>query len=53
MIPKRAAVDGPTSRKRTADMLRRLRDLARQVRMLKASIDTAYARDTKPRLRDR
>jgi hypothetical protein len=49
MPAKHAAVDGPTSRKRTADMLRRLRELNREVRMLKASIDAARSPVPRPR----
>lgn len=34
-------IDGPGSRVRTAQMLRRLRGLTREVRVLKANIDAA------------
>lgn len=45
MPAKHPAVDGPTSRKRTADMLRRLRELNKEARMLKANIDAARPKD--------
>jgi hypothetical protein len=53
MPPKRAALDDETSRKKTADLLRRLRELNREARMLKAKIETARTTGTAPRLRGR
>ena len=43
MAKRRVFVEGlePLSRKRTADMLRQLRMLTREVRMLKAQFDAA------------
>jgi hypothetical protein len=52
MPPKRTALD-ETSRKKTADLLRRLRELNREARMLKAKIETARTAGTAPRLRGR
>jgi hypothetical protein len=43
-----ASDDEPTSRRRTAEMLRRLRELKRQARMLKARIDAARTRESRP-----
>lgn len=42
-----------TSRKNTAEMLRRLRKLTIEIRMLKANIDAARMSDVTPRLRQR
>jgi hypothetical protein len=39
------------SRDRTAAMLRRLRDLTRELRMLKTSINTASDNESRPYLR--
>ncbi|HET9195826.1 MAG TPA: hypothetical protein VFO21_23260 [Vicinamibacterales bacterium] len=50
MPPKPTAVVS-TSRKRTAEMLRRLRGLTRETKMLRAAIDTAQQQETKPKSR--
>lgn len=50
MPPKPIAVVS-TSRKRTAEMLRRLRGLTRETKMLRAAIDTAQQQETQPKLR--
>ena len=50
MTPKPTAVVS-MSRKRTAEMLRRLRGLTRETKMLRAAIDTAQQQETKPTLR--
>lgn len=51
MASKRPALIGALSRDRTADMLRRLRELTRQVRMLKATIETERRKADVPRIR--
>jgi hypothetical protein len=38
--------DGETSRKRTADLLRTLRDLTKQTKMLRATIENAQQQET-------
>ena len=50
MPPKPTAVVS-TSRKRTAEMLRRLRGLTRETKLLRAAIDTAQQQETKPKSR--
>jgi len=51
MRPKHTPSRGPMSRDRTAAMLRRLRDLTREIRMLKSSINTASEDESRPLLR--
>ena len=53
MRTKPAYANEPTSRKTTADILRRLRGLSRATRMLKAEIDAAQRREASPRLKGR
>jgi hypothetical protein len=52
-MPRRHSPDNndATSRKRTASMLRRLRELSREFRMLRTNIETARTEELEPRLR--
>ena len=55
-MARRLSFEGPEplSRKRTADMLRRLRELTKQVKMLKARLDAEQEAERRlPKLRPR
>ena len=54
-MARRIAFDGPgaLSRKHTADMLRRLRELTQEVKMLKARLDAEGEAERRPQLRPR
>jgi hypothetical protein len=50
-MARRIPFDGPDvlSRKRTADMLRRLRELTQEVKMLKARLDAEGEEEMRPK----